>query len=117
MASRSPVSAALCFIVGSALGLCLIGVATVSAGDVIFNELGQVGAPASYGHLTFGLRAGDLKRKYSDQGWRIFSHYLEALMHANHTNGCELELEADRGQDDSHRCSIIEVRFIVLSSG
>jgi hypothetical protein len=50
-----------------------------SGGDVLFNDVGYVAAPSSYGHITFALAREDLFDKFEQRAWLVFHHFLSTF--------------------------------------
>lgn len=88
--------------------LCLCPFAAVLAGDVIFNDLGTVAAPVSYGHLTFALTEDELTVKYADRAWTILQHFVSNNPFGDGPIGCDDILDRDKERHD-HHCSLFEL--------
>lgn len=75
--------------------------AVAAGGDVLFNELGQVAAPSSFGHVSFSLSREDLVSKYDKPARAIFEHFVEHVLEQN----CSLE-----SPNGDQRCQLAAVR-------
>ena len=80
------------------LSSLLAAAVSSDAGAVLFTEVGSVGAPAAYGHLTFSLSKDEISRRFMAKAGAVMAHFLQ---HRLPSHPCDAK--DSKGQ---HKCHL-----------